>query len=1497
MGAALILFVSPASAWGYPNTASYPISQGHIAGMDGGKYVYVTSCDAPACTDPGVPGGLGSDPAAPAGGGPFFQGDAFVGRPAYNWVELSGTAANKLTANPPFYGTAGTVSLPPGFTFTFYGKKETSYTVCQQGALVFPDPSWAMCNYAMYGYSEAWEFGFGVPASYMVAPYWAPLYLDPSNTAAGIFHATLGTPGNYVDIVEWKHMQMCAISGVPDPTGLTSLGGIATGEAGQQNPGACVQSGGDISFEVKLFQADNSIEYHYQHTDLGGISQTSDPVGTPGTEIGTNGETAWGGTHGLPYWFGPVWNWGNSAGNPFLPGGTNFCEGEGTALSCPTFGLPDAFALRFYKELVPTGANINATVNEGVPTLIQLQGTDPGGRPLFASVRPAVAAWGSGGTGPSLAERELPCNPGGFNATRGVCTSGVMRWASLVSPPRHGTAIPVNPDVSAATWKSDPACPAGQNCNGFILYTGNPDYNGPDSFTFEVSDGFAKDPTLYTATIQVLPINDPPYGVNDTIQVWDAGHPTTVAPADGELAIDYDPEVAQQEGPNGICWDASGVNVGCPAPNQSLHVNMPTVTRPAHADAAATSWVPTAAGGFDYLVDSKYACAQYPLAAGQNGQTPCLDSFVYQPCDDNSVSTQMWSLPSPPTNVPTAANNGKRDGCDGDPANIGGPVNLNTLSLPAYTRLTNVTLDIRHWVLRAIPDAYQAIEDNALIVATQDGVMANDPGAPNATRMVIEDTPTHGALSPEADGSFTYTPFPNLCDTPGGVPDAFHYHLEDASRARGNTVAVTISLLCVDDPPIWIANQTTYKLPNNFGALSDRFWALGPGATSVEMLDPNWVNTCAWCGWAPGVVWVQRPDGVLPGPCTPAPPSGIVDECTTQKMQFVVDNDNPTLFAAYGQPSVTVYQNQEFTKLPFRDSQRPPAWTNDFRPEYGWLNFTVNKFSYGVAHLKVCLKDDGIDSGSASGPGSIDRSCQLVTVVVPRPPMTHPDEYLAYSGRLMMQTNYTGVLANDQNSTGTYYLANLNPPDAGGVRHGTYLTATLFSAPSHAVNFGLNPDGSFSYLPDPAFQGTDVFRYMATDLHYRSIVPETVTITVTHNLPPGADFVWQPAQPVANQRVQFQDRSGVVGAAIVSWAWDFGDGSSAGCMDTTCRFPDHVYGAQGLYAVRLSIVDSKGDVDQVTRTVNVGPAGPSTDARYVAPNYAAPIANAGHDFAVAEGSAVRLTGSGEPANNIASYLWTQRAGPKVRLDNPSSAATDFTAPLVGDAPQVTLTFSLVVSDGVGESPPSVVHVLVESRNHPAVAHAGVPQSVASGADVLLDGSGSQDGDGDSLTYLWSQVDGPGVQLVDPTAAVAHFVAPATVSATTLTFQLQVADGHTAPSFDRVMVHVRPVEAPSGFSFTVGGLAEPGRVAFTGGSATAAWDFGDGTSGFGADPIHTYQKSGTYLVTLTVGPRSYEQGVTVAFHQAIGASVHQSPALGWLVLAGLLVVAVRRRSLR
>ncbi|MDB5738993.1 MAG: outer rane adhesin like protein [Alphaproteobacteria bacterium] len=77
-----------------------------------------------------------------------------------------------------------------------------------------------------------------------------------------------------------------------------------------------------------------------------------------------------------------------------------------------------------------------------------------------------------------------------------------------------------------------------------------------------------------------------------------------------------------------------------------------------------------------------------------------------------------------------------------------------------------------------------------------------------------------------------------------------------------------------------------------------------------------------------------------------------------------------------------------------------------------------------------------------------------------------------------------GVLANDTDADGDT------------------LTASIVTGPTHALNFTLNPDGSFNYTPTANFHGTDTFTYQANDGHGgTSNATATITIASVNDAP------------------------------------------------------------------------------------------------------------------------------------------------------------------------------------------------------------------------------------------------------------------------------------------------------------------------------------------------------------------------------------------------------------
>ncbi|MCA0186229.1 MAG: tandem-95 repeat protein [Proteobacteria bacterium] len=95
-------------------------------------------------------------------------------------------------------------------------------------------------------------------------------------------------------------------------------------------------------------------------------------------------------------------------------------------------------------------------------------------------------------------------------------------WAKA-SNPAHGSVV-VNPD-------------------GSFVYTPDPDYHGPDSFTYTITDADG-DVSTATVTLIVKPVNDPPTGTDKTVTLKD-GQRLPLSPADfGYADPDQDPMAA-----------------------------------------------------------------------------------------------------------------------------------------------------------------------------------------------------------------------------------------------------------------------------------------------------------------------------------------------------------------------------------------------------------------------------------------------------------------------------------------------------------------------------------------------------------------------------------------------------------------------------------------------------------------------------------------------------------------------------------------------------------------------------------------------------------------------------------------------------------------------------------------------------------------------------------------------------------------------------------------
>lgn len=89
---------------------------------------------------------------------------------------------------------------------------------------------------------------------------------------------------------------------------------------------------------------------------------------------------------------------------------------------------------------------------------------------------------------------------------------------------------------------------------------------------------------------------------------------------------------------------------------------------------------------------------------------------------------------------------------------------------------------------------------------------------------------------------------------------------------------------------------------------------------------------------------------------------------------------------------------------------------------------------------------------------------------------------------------------------------------------------------------------------------------------------------------PECDFAMDPAAPRIGQTVSFTDTSTPGSYPIISWFWDFGDGTS-----TTTQNPTHIYYEVAPRTITLTITDSAGRSCSDSMTVNIRPGRPEWD--------------------------------------------------------------------------------------------------------------------------------------------------------------------------------------------------------------------------------------------------------------------------------------------------------------
>jgi PKD repeat protein len=223
---------------------------------------------------------------------------------------------------------------------------------------------------------------------------------------------------------------------------------------------------------------------------------------------------------------------------------------------------------------------------------------------------------------------------------------------------------------------------------------------------------------------------------------------------------------------------------------------------------------------------------------------------------------------------------------------------------------------------------------------------------------------------------------------------------------------------------------------------------------------------------------------------------------------------------------------------------------------------------------------------------------------------------------------------------------------------------------------------------------------------------DTMTVTVRDMTRPVADA--GPDQVTDEGAIAYFDSTGSLdNVGVVNYTWTFVDGAPVTFYGAR---PTYIFDNPGIFTVSLNVTDAAGNWNIDTMTVTVK-------------DITAPVADAGPDRTVDQGTAVTFNGNGSSDNvGVVNYTWTFDYGTqKVVLYGVSPSFT-FTVPGV-------YCVQLNVSDAAGLWREDAMTLAVMDTT-PPVAVAGKDQRVTIGSTVLLSGAFSTDNVG-IVDWFWN----------------------------------------------------------------------------------------------------------------------------------------------------------------
>ena len=643
--------------------------------------------------------------------------------------------------------------------------------------------------------------------------------------------------------------------------------------------------------------------------------------------------------------------------------------------------------------------------------------------------------------------------------------------AVLVSGPAHGTLT--------------------LNANGSFLYTPTLNYNGSDSFTYKVNDG-ALDSNIATVNLSITAVNDAPVAVNDS---YSTNEDTTLnIPAAGVLANDSDVDTAAAS--------LSAVLVSGPAHGTlTLNANGSFLYTPTLNYNGSDSFTYKVNDG---ALDSNIATVNLSITAVNDAPAAVNDS--YSTTEDTTLNIPTAGVLTNDTDVDTPAASLSAMLVSGP---THGALTLNADGSFSYTptlsyngsdsftykvndgfldsniATVNLTITAVNDAPVAVNDSYSTNEDTALNIPAT-GILTNDTDvdtpAASLSAMLVSG-PTHGALTLNADGSFSYTPILNYNGS-----DSFTYKVNDGSL-DSNIATVNLTITAVNDAPVAVNDSystnedTALNIPAT-GILTNDTDVDTPAASLSAMLVSGPTHGALTLNADGSFSYTPTLNYNGSDSFTYKVNDGFLDSnIATVNLTITAVNDAPAAINDSYSTNEDAILNIAAAGVLANDSDvdTPAAGLSAVLvsgPAHGTLSLNADgSFSYTPT-----LNYNGSDSFTYKvNDGSLDSNIATVNLsitAVNDAPVAVGDSYTTNED-IPLNVAAAGILAND---------SDIDTPLAG-------LSAVLVSGPTNGV-LTLNADGSFSYTPNSNYNGSDSFTYKVNDGFLDSNIA-TVNLSIT----------------------------------------------------------------------------------------------------------------------------------------------------------------------------------------------------------------------------------------------------------------------------------------------------------------------------------------------------------------------------------------------------------------